>query len=135
MRVCLDTNVLMRVFTPQRSFPDLLRALLNGQLTLVVSNEILFEYREVIIRLYGPDAWNDVERILERLHRLDCLVEVAPSYRFNVISADPDDNKFVDCAVAANATFIVSYDRHFDALLTAGYRTRLISPEDLASKL
>lgn len=33
-----------------------------------------------------------------------------------LIQADPDDNKFVDCAFAANATYIVSNDRHFDVL-------------------
>ena len=135
MRVCFDTNVLMRVFTQQRSFPGLLRALLNRRLTLAVSNEILFEYQEVITRLYGSEAWNEVEAILERLHRLDCIVEVSPAYRFNVISADPDDNKFVDCAIAANATYVVSYDRHFDALASSAYQPRIISPEELVSLL
>ena len=38
------------------------------------------------------------------------------SPRFNLITADPDDNKFVDCAVIAGATYIVSNDRHFDEL-------------------
>jgi predicted nucleic acid-binding protein len=35
---------------------------------------------------------------------------------FNLISVDPDDNKFVDCAVAANAKFVVTDDGHFDLL-------------------
>ena len=34
----------------------------------------------------------------------------------NVIEADPDDNKFVDCAVAGNAKFIVTEDGHYDIL-------------------
>ena len=34
----------------------------------------------------------------------------------NLISVDPDDNKFVDCAVAANAKFVVTDDGHFDLL-------------------
>ena len=41
---------------------------------------------------------------------------VNPTYRFNLITADPDDNKFVDCAIIAGATYIVSNDRHFDEL-------------------
>ena len=44
----------------------------------------------------------------------NCLVN--PTYRFNLITADPDDNKFVDCAVIAGATYIVSNDRHFEEL-------------------
>lgn len=42
---------------------------------------------------------------------------VTPYYKFNVITADPDDNKFVDCAVAANAHFIVTDDHHYNVLL------------------
>lgn len=34
----------------------------------------------------------------------------------NLIIADPDDNKFVDCAIAANARFIVTEDHHFNVL-------------------
>lgn len=34
----------------------------------------------------------------------------------NLVTADPDDNKFVDCAVAANARFIVTGDHHFNVL-------------------
>ena len=37
-------------------------------------------------------------------------------FRFDLIKDDPDDNKFVDCAIAGNATFIVSNDSHFSVL-------------------
>lgn len=40
----------------------------------------------------------------------------SPSYAFHLIKADEDDNKFVDCAIVANAKYIVSNDRHFDVL-------------------
>ena len=40
---------------------------------------------------------------------------LTPYYKFNLIKSDPDDNKFVDCAVIANAEFIVTEDRHFVA--------------------
>ena len=41
---------------------------------------------------------------------------IDPHFKFHLIEADNDDNKFVDCAIAANATFIVSEDKHFDVL-------------------
>ena len=41
---------------------------------------------------------------------------IYPTFRLGLIHADPDDNKFVDCAFAANATYIVSDDSHFDIL-------------------
>lgn len=44
----------------------------------------------------------------------NCLVN--PTFRFNLITADPDDNKFADCAIIAGATYVVSNDRHFQEL-------------------
>lgn len=46
---------------------------------------------------------------------------VTPFYHFELITADHDDNKFVDCAIAANATFIVSDDKHFKPLQKITY--------------
>ncbi|MBP5502383.1 MAG: PIN domain-containing protein, partial [Bacteroidales bacterium] len=43
---------------------------------------------------------------------------VDPHFRMQLITADPDDNKFVDCAFAAGADYLVSEDRHFDVLRT-----------------
>jgi predicted nucleic acid-binding protein len=44
------------------------------------------------------------------------IVFTHPAFRFNLITADPDDNKFVDCAIVANADYIVSQDNHFNVL-------------------
>lgn len=44
-----------------------------------------------------------------------------PYYSWNLITNDPDDNKFVDCAIAANAEYIITEDKHFDILHTIGF--------------
>ena len=54
--------------------------------------------------------------MLKELIETPNVEHVNPTYRFNLIKADPDDNKFVDCAVIAGATYIVSNDRHFREL-------------------
>ena len=41
---------------------------------------------------------------------------ITPFYHFNTIEKDPDDNKFVDCAVAGQAKFIVTEDSHYKIL-------------------
>ena len=41
---------------------------------------------------------------------------ITPYYNFGLITQDPDDNKFVDCAIAANARYIVTNDHHYDVL-------------------
>ena len=54
--------------------------------------------------------------VIEAISNATNVERVDPTYRFNLIKADPDDNKFVDCAVIAGATYIVSNDRHFREL-------------------
>lgn len=131
MTVCLDTGAFLQIFGRKQPFQPILRALLDGQITLAVSTEILLEYEEITTRLSGIERWRDVAALLELLSQLHQNIQrVSPQFRFNVISADPDDNKFCDCAIAAEANFIVTEDNHFDALKSAGYKTKPISPED-----
>ena len=40
---------------------------------------------------------------------------LTPYYKFNLIKSDPNDNKFLNYAVIANAKFIMTEDRHFVA--------------------
>ena len=54
--------------------------------------------------------------VLKELMETPNIERVNPAYRFNLITADPDDNKFVDCAITVGATYIVSNDRHFQEL-------------------
>ena len=51
MTVCLDTNVFLQIFGRKQPYHQILRALLDGQLILAVSNEILLEYQEVTTKL------------------------------------------------------------------------------------
>lgn len=131
MTVCLDTGVLLQIFGRRQPFYPILRALLNGQITIAVSTEILLEYQEVIARLSGPERWREVAALLDLLTQLHGNIrQTEPRFRFNVIAADPDDNKFCDCAIAAEANFIVTEDNHFEVLKAAGYKPKPIAPEE-----
>ena len=44
------------------------------------------------------------------------VIRIAPHFRFRLNESDPDDNKFVDCAIASNAKYIVTQDHHFNIL-------------------
>lgn len=129
MTVCLDTGVLLQIFGRKQPFQPILRALLDGQITLAVSTEILLEYQEIITQLSGAERWRDVAALLELLSQLHGNIRrIGPQFRFNVISIDPDDNKFCDCAIAAEADFVIAEDNHFDALKSAGYKPKPIKP-------
>jgi predicted nucleic acid-binding protein len=78
-----------------------------------VSNPILLEYQEILRELHCKE---NCGRLLDFLIISPFVIPVDPTFRFNLISADPDDNKFVDCAIAANADYIVTSDHHYDIL-------------------
>lgn len=134
MRVCIDTNVLLQLFGTTRPYARIADALQQGRLELAVSNEILLEYQEILTRLSGRARWEMVWRFLEGISRLyGNVLYVEPHFRFRVITADPDDDKFVDCAIAAEADFIVTHDQHFGALQSSGYKPRPIDPLSFVS--
>jgi putative PIN family toxin of toxin-antitoxin system len=131
MRVCIDTNVLVQLFGRNQVGRPIRDALLRGRIELAISNEILFEYQETITRLSGAARWQQVERFLTMLFYLHAnILFLVPHFRFGVVTADPDDNKFVDCAVAAQAEYVITSDQHFDALVGSGYQPRPITPQE-----
>ena len=62
-------------------------------------------------------AANIIDAIVNNPYTL----EVQPFYKFNLIQQDPDDNKFVDCAIAGNARYIVTNDHHYDILRNTAF--------------
>lgn len=77
---------------------------------MCVTNEILEEYAEVIERMSDHEF---AELAVDVIINNPYTEFITPYFKFNLIKEDPDDNKFVDCAVAGNAKFIVSEDRHY----------------------
>jgi len=133
MRVCLDTNVFAQLFSPHSPFPQILDGFIHGRFELLVSTEILLEYEEVVVREFSPQRWNRIWTLVQRIdthHKT--VIQVAPHFRFQVISVDPDDNKFVDCAITGGAELLVTSDRHFSEVLNSGYAIRIVSPVDFA---
>lgn len=115
MTVCLDTSVFLQIFGRKQPYHRLLRAILEGQMTLVVSTGILLEYEEMTVKIAGAERWREIAALLELVSRLHGNIQhVESQFRFGVIAADADDNKFCDCAIAAAADFLVTEDRHFN---------------------
>jgi putative PIN family toxin of toxin-antitoxin system len=113
MKIVLDTNCLLRA-VPNRSDSHLiLTALQQGRYTLCCSNDILLEYEEMLIRFYTRQI---AGHVLNFIFYSPHTSVVTPWFQWNLITADPDDNKFVDCALNAGADYIVTGDRHFNVL-------------------
>ncbi len=54
--------------------------------------------------------------ILQIIENAPNVVLINRYFKWNLIQTDPDDNKFVDCALASNAEYLVSNDKHFRIL-------------------
>lgn len=114
MKIVLDTNCLLNIIFPNSYFRGVWDAFRQGKYILCVSNEIISEYREIIERRTGNALFADV--VIRAILSMPNMEKVEPAYRFNLITADSDDNKYVDCAITCGATFVVSNDKHFDIL-------------------
>ena len=113
MRIVLDTNCLIQSIPKRSRYHDVWVSFENGTNTLCVSTEILEEYMEILQRLVGNYA---ADVILKNIINSPFTEFITPYYRFNLINTDPDDNKFVDCAIAASARYVVTNDHHYDIL-------------------
>jgi putative PIN family toxin of toxin-antitoxin system len=113
LKVVIDTNILLSSLKKTSRNRSIFGALRSGKITIAVTTEILFEYLEIISSRTTEKIGQNVTQLLLNLPATE-RVEVA--FRFTLIKSDPDDNKFVDCAVASNADIIVTNDKHFGEL-------------------
>jgi len=133
MRVVLDTNVLIMSISKSSPFHTIWTDFMSGQYTICYTTEILLEYEEVLGRKVSASFAN---AILTAIVGAKNAIEIEDYYKMQLITADPDDNKFVDCAFAANARYIVSEDRHYDVLRDIDYpRIEVIDIDNFVAML
>ena len=112
-RLVMDTNCLVQCISPRSRYRPVWNRYLEGADLLCVTNDILDEYEEILERLAGVET---AKYIIELIVNSPHTRFFTPHYHFHLITSDPDDDKFVDCAVAANARYIVTEDSHFQVL-------------------
>ena len=113
LRAVVDTQCLIASVGPDSPFRALYDLFAAEEFEWVVSSEILTEYEEVLTRRYSPLT---ADVVLNALMFAPNTYHQEAYYKWQLVIADPDDNKFVDVAVAASADFLVSNDRHFQFL-------------------
>ena len=109
LRVVIDTNIyISAIFWDgnPRKVIDLGR---DGEIEIYTSKEIEEEIYRVLLKKFNLNS-HDVEQALLDFSTFTILVK--PVQQFKVIKDDPDDDKFIDCAIACNADYIVSGDKH-----------------------
>ena len=107
-QIVLDTSVLVSGMLGGTA-TDVIRRWRNGDFGLIVSEEIVAEYREVLLRpRFGLAAWV-VEELLDYVQSAAKWVE--PSSDVKADARDPTDNKFLVAAVVGEADWIISSDK------------------------
>ncbi len=111
-KVVIDTNVFLVSISSKSKYHWIFEAILNENFFLCVTTEILDEYAEIIEQKMGYEAGETAMALIESLPN---VIFTNSFFRFNLLK-DPDDNKFVDCAIAANADFLLTHDSDFNTL-------------------
>ncbi len=110
MKVVLDTNIFVSGIFWTGSSYNVLNSWKEGKFTLVSSLSTLSEIVEVLsdFKIRLPDE--TIKEIVDLIVRNSEIVE--PKEKIDIIKDDPSDNIFVETAVAGNADYVVSQDKH-----------------------
>ena len=106
----LDTNVLLSSTLWDKSESQkLLFRLIKSGADIFCSREILDEYERVLKRdfEYGDE---EAGYIRDKILSFAKLVE--PGERLEIVKNDPSDDRILECAVAASADYLITYDKH-----------------------
>jgi putative PIN family toxin of toxin-antitoxin system len=111
MKAVVDTNVFLAALINRRGAPAKIRQRwLDGQFILITSPPIEFEYADVL--LHAPKVQSeDVQVLLEEVQTLSLVVPVSGTLK---VCKDPDDDVFLETAIAGGADFLVTKNlKHF----------------------
>ena len=110
MNVVCDTNVLISGILFGGYERQVLRLASQGVITNFISLKIIREFEDVLLRpKFGPHS-EQVVVILALIR--ESFELVVPTRKINIILNDPDDNHILETACRANASFIISGDKH-----------------------
>ncbi|MCY7310344.1 MAG: putative toxin-antitoxin system toxin component, PIN family [Chitinophagaceae bacterium] len=113
MTVILDCNILVMCLTSRSPYHIIYKSFVSGKFELIITTDILLEYEEIIQQKYGTPT---AKSFIALLGELPNVHFVTSYYHWQLITTDPDDNKYCDAAVAGRADYILSEDKHFDIL-------------------
>ena len=126
-RIVLDTNVLISSFFGgnPRKMIDLWK---SGEITLCLSKPIIEEYLDVLQRLGLRDE-PELEELLKLFASGHHILFTAKTPELHVVTKDPADDRFIECAVALKVQYIVTGDK---ALREIGeyMGTKILTPKE-----
>lgn len=132
-RIVLDTNCLLQSLPSKSPYHHVWRQILEGNVVLCVNTEILNEYEEILSIKTTPEI---AKNVVKAIARLSSTYYQETYVHFGLIEQDEDDNKFVDCAIASDAEYIVTNDNHFTILRSIPWpKVSIIALREFAEQL
>jgi len=112
-KVVVDTNAVLSSIYEKSKNHIIVDCIFNGCFDLFVSNSILLEYEEKINTNFSSIS---SELFINALLILPTVKKINTYFDLRLIYPDYDDNKFVDCAFACNAEYLVTNDKDYNIL-------------------
>jgi putative PIN family toxin of toxin-antitoxin system len=119
MRVVLDTNTLISALLFSGTASHLVPLWQSGEITPLLSKAMLQEYLQVLTYPKFRLSDQEIRELIEE-EVLPFVKTIEVRKRLTVVRRDPDDNKFLECAVTGGAKYLVTGDR--DLLELGSYR-------------
>jgi len=117
MQVVVDTNVIISAIFFGGKPELILEAWRTGKFDLLITEEILSEYVDVLHRISEKYPRVDITKIIPLITTCGILVE--PQILNQIICEDPDDDKFIAAALGSSSSIIITGDKHL--LDVSGY--------------
>lgn len=113
LKIVLDVNILLSIISKKSPHRWIFDNIISGNIKLCISNDILHEYHEILLQKTNSEVANNLIKFIS-VSSSTILADIF--YNFNLITNDPDDNKYVDCYISSNASIILTNDKHFNIL-------------------
>jgi putative PIN family toxin of toxin-antitoxin system len=126
MRIVLDTNVLISALAFPDSKPDqILSRVRRGEVTLLLSSFILAELDRILQEKFHFSK----RAVAQRVEVIRSLAQlVAPTERVSVVTTKDDDNRIIECALAAQAEYLITGDKKHLLPLKTYRSVTIVSP-------
>ncbi len=130
-KVVIDTNVFVSSFFGGNPL-KIINLWKKGEIFLCVSNKILEEYINVLNRM-GLENEKELGELLNLFRHNPNLIFTGKTPELKIVKDDPDDNKFIECAVELGAQYIISGDKHL-LRLKKYFEIEILKPKDFLDK-
>ncbi len=133
LKVVFDTNVIVSAALYAKSLPALLLSLgLEGKVRFFVSPALLHEYEAVLKRPRFKLGHGEITELMRKINRKALIV--TPTKRLKILEADEPDNRILECAIEANADFIITGNkRHFPFEEFKG--SKIVTPREFINSI